>query len=667
MAVSFVAQKCACGGKLEFNPAKKVWICKYCGTVVEREATFDKVHVDGIEGVDDVVRQTLMDIANQKMESAAKNLDDCERKGHKAVGTLLAHISYNLANISTARSQDEARASIDKVKIYGNRLKTEFPDISAEEINLYESFGEDAADIFANLLVMYDTLGDSGRVEYVASKLKPESVFSPHANKTLLKVSIRRGDYDVVDKIVKNIGHVDRKSALQEILDDYPGNDKKIELIGKVFDNSAANALTKRYFEGYFAESKDPVTVRAFVTDKLNTTDIHVNAETVVKNAQNLFTGYDDAKMLFDSVYGVKISDQETEALLVFCLMVNKLFDVQKAFFDTLTEKNVFVALSARAVISFLDSAQFSGKERAEILGKMLGFNLDPKGLDAIYNYYLNNNTDDAESRALILDVILQPGIPITPGTVKEYVLKTQTDGDGKLGVIEKIFATGINKTYLGDLLSDYALHSADPANVKSEVFNYLSNQGFRADSGTLTQYVTDSNDDKQTKIAKVKNLIRNGTPVKADTLNAYIMSLQTSDELSEEMINILTAQSYTLGIQAYGKYLLFCKDIDKVHHNDVIMRGVSGDLSTQTVSISHNGNTVTCNVFQAYLLNAFDSYDVASSIAAQFNAAKVKVATDIIVNGAGQKFKKYAADNKASLTPLSLQLCEENRVFSLF
>ena len=130
MSVNFVARKCACGGKLEFDANKKIWICKYCGTVVEREATFDKIHVDGIEGISDVVRQTLMDVANQKMESAARNLEDCERKNHQHIGTLLAHISYDLANISVARSQDEARGSLDKVKIYAKRLKEDFPVIA---------------------------------------------------------------------------------------------------------------------------------------------------------------------------------------------------------------------------------------------------------------------------------------------------------------------------------------------------------------------------------------------------------------------------------------------------------------------------------------------------------------------------------------------------------
>ena len=100
MGINFVSNKCACGGKLEYNAQKKVWICKYCGTTIEREATFEGVHVDGIEGINDVVRQTLSDVAAGKLDSAKRNLDDCERKNHRHVGTLIANMSYYLAMIS---------------------------------------------------------------------------------------------------------------------------------------------------------------------------------------------------------------------------------------------------------------------------------------------------------------------------------------------------------------------------------------------------------------------------------------------------------------------------------------------------------------------------------------------------------------------------------------
>ncbi len=666
MAV-FVARKCACGGMLEYHLNKKIWICKYCGTVVEREATFDKVHVDGIEGVSDVVRQTFMDIAYQKMDSASKNLEDCERKGHKHIGTLLANLSYNLSNISCAKTQDEARGSLDKVKIFGARLRQDFPIIAEDEINLYEAFGDDAGDIFANLLVVFDTLGDAGRIDFISSKLQPEKVFSPHANKMLLKVAIRRNEYDVVDKIISNIGHIDRKASLQEIMEHYPCNDKKIQLIKVLFNAETATYLTKKFFENYFVTVCDSVEVKAEVVKLLNTTDIHVNAETIVKNTQDQLNGYDDARRLFDSIYDIKISDQETEALLVFCLMVNKSYEIQNAFFDILIAKNVFVALNAKTVISFFDSSHFAGKEKTEILKKILGFNLDSKALDAIYNYYLNNNSDDVETRKNIINVLLVTGAPISTGTVKNYVIKTQTDGEGKLDVIEKIFATGINKIYVGDLLSDYMLYSVDSEALRNRITDYLIKQGFKVDSGVLSRYVISSNDDIKPKIENIRQLVQNGTQIKTDTLDSYILSLKQPDEFSEEMFNLLTLHNYLISSVAYVKFLLFCKDIDKVRHNEKLIHAVNSDISGRNANISHNGNSISCNAFQAYVLNVLDSVDIAEAIVNQFNALRVKLNTDIISNGATVKFKKYVGENKASLSSLTLQLCEENKMFSLF
>lgn len=667
MAVNFVAQKCACGGKLEFNPAKKVWICKYCGTVVEREATFDRVHVDGIEGIDDIVRQTLMDIANHRMESAAKNLDDCERKGHKHIGTLLANVCFYLASISGAKSQDEARANIDKVKIYGGRLKQEFSTIGAEEINLYESFGDDSSDIFANLLVSFDTLGDEGRVEYISSKLKPERVFSPHVNKSLLKVSIRTENFEVVDRIVNNIGHIDKKASFQEILENYPCNEKKEDYLRQLFDDKIATELTKRYFENYFATSKDDIAIKSAVVDLLNNTDIHVNAEIVVKNSLDQLSDYEKAKQLFDSVYGVKISDQETEALMLLCLMVNKLFEVQNAFFDTLKEKEVYVALNARAVISFLDSTPFYGENKSIILGKMISFNLDSKSLDAIYNYYLNNNKDDIDTRQLVIEKLLVPGAPLSTNTIKTYVVKITTDADSKIDVVRRIIETGINKTYVNDLLSDYMLHSEDSESVKKGIFDYLASQGFKTDASVLSKFISDPAEKGSEKVDKIKQLVLNGTQIKSDTIDTYICSIVNPDDFSEELFNLLTANSYSVAVSSYCKFLLLCKDADKIRHNEVLIRGISGDLNSSSVEIEHCGNKVSCNVFQAYLLNAVDSYDVAAKIVERFNNLKVKTSTEIMVNGNRMKFKKYVAENKDRISPLSLKLCEENRVFSLF
>lgn len=666
MAVNFVARKCACGGKLEFDPVKKIWICKYCGTVVEREATFDKVQVDGIEGINDVVRQTLKDIANQKMDSAFRNLEDCERKNHQHVGTLIASISYYLSNISCARSQDEARASLDKVKVFARRFKEQYPVIEVDEINLYESFGQGTADVIANLIVVFETLNDQGRVEYLLSKLKPEEIFSVYSNKALLKIAVKQGRSDLVDAIVANVGHVDRKSALQEILDNYPDNEKKRELIQKLFQAKTAEELSKRYFEGYFAQSRDSIDVKALVISLLNKTNVHCSADAIVKAVADQLTDYEVAKKLFSVIYEVKISDQETEGLIVFCLVVKKTYEVQAAFFDVLKEKEVFVQLNGRTVISFLDTATFSADEKVSILNKMLGFQIDHKALDSIYNFYLNNNHDDPDLRQKVITALLMEGAPIGNVTIKNYLLNTIADGERKKLVLEKIFATGIKKAYLGDILAEYLLHTVDDDDTKKEISDYLISLGYQLDSGALAEYVV-SDDGKEQKIAKIKQLTEKGTQVKADTLNNYILSLKTPADFSEEIFNLLAQGTFILGYRAYQKFLFACKDVDKVRHNERLLRALDFDVTGQRIAVSHCGNSLNCNFAQAYLLTSADPYDVASPILQQLMKAGAKLTTEIAANGGSQKFKKYVGDNKNQLSSLSLQLSNDNRLFSLF
>lgn len=665
MAVNFVARKCACGGTLEFNPLKKIWICKYCGTIVEREATFDKIHIDGIEGISDVVRQTLMDIANLKMDNAQKNLEDCERKDYRHVGTLLAHISYHLTKISIAKSQDEARANLDKVKIYAKRLQEDYPVIAEDEINLYEAF-EDAADVYANLLVVFDTLGDNARLEYISLKLQPEEIFSPYVNKALLKIFIKQNKLDKVDFIISNIGHIDRKSALQEIMNHYPDNEKKAVLIKKLLEAKTAEILTKKYFEMYFTDSKDCIDTKGIVLSLLNTTNVHCSADIVIKAVSPLLDTYNKAKYIFDILYEVKISDEETESLLLFCLITNPSYNMQSAFFDIIIEKSVFIPLNGRMVISFLDSSSLPLSEKAEILEKMLKLQIERKTLDAIYNYYLNENTDEQETRMRIIEILLTEGSPISTNTIKNYMIKTQIDGKFKKTVVEKIFATGMNKTYLGDMLSEYLLYTSDSKEQKKEISDYLITLGFTMDSEAFLQYVL-SNEENTQKITKMKQLMANGTMIKGDTLDKYILSLKNPNDFSVEIFNLLVPNCYSVCLNSYVKFILFCKDIDKVRHNEKMLQVLNGDITESKTSITHCGNQLNCNIAQAYLLCSEESYEDAYFILQQLLNMKIKLNTDILVNGTVVKFKKYVGEYKNKLSSISLQLCDKHKMFSLF
>lgn len=667
MAINFVARKCACGGKLDFDSTKKIWICKYCGTVVEREATFDKVQVDGIEGITDVVRQTLMDVANNKMDSAARNLEDCERKNHKHVGTLIANISYSLSMISCAKSQDEARGYLDKVKVYAGRLHSEFPQIAEDEINMYEAFGDGVADVYANLLAVFDTLNDASRVEYISSKLRPSEIFSEYANKNLLKIALKRNNYNIARTVIKNIGHIDKKFSLQEILFNYPDDGEKIELITSLFTNETAKALTKNAFEKYFSDSSDSIPTKTSTIRMLANTELRCNAEAIVQSIHEQMTDYELAKMVYSSLYEAKLTDQETEALFVFNLMVNKKDFVLKAFLDALSEKNIFVQLSSRAVISFLDSTPLEASNKAEIVKKMFEFEIDGKSKDAIYNYYLNNNNDPVETRIIISDTMLEDGCPISNATARNYIIKTSIDSENKLDIIRKIFETGINKTYLGDLLSDYMMSAQDGKEIKDKISDYLIEIGYRMDSSVFTQYVILKNDALELKIPKMKKLLQNGTQIKSDCIDSYLLAINSPEDFSEEVFNIICTGSYSVSTSALAKFLLECRDIDKARHFSKLFNSVSTDINASYIKFLHLGNQISGNVLQAYVLLSNDNYDITNQIASEMIAAKIKLNSEINKNGDSTKFKKYVGENKSSLSPLALQLCEENKMFSLF
>ena len=292
---------------------------------------------------------------------------------------------------------------------------------------------------------------------------------------------------------------------------------------------------------------------------------------------------------------------------------------------------------------------------------------MDSKSKDAIYNYYLNNNADDKDTRLEILKELLVEGCPISNSTVKNYVVKTTRDKENKFDIINLIFATGINKTYLGDLLSEYLISACDEKSIKDAITELLINDGFKIDSNVLMQYIANGSDEIDAKIFKVKKFLQNGTQVKADCLESYILSVGKTNVFSEELFNLLAKNAFAISANAYAKFLLECADIDKVRHNSKILSSITSDLNASYISLSHLGNSLTCNVLQAYILNAKDSYDVVKAIVNEMLASKIKLNSEITVGNSMIKFKKYVADNKTSLSPLTLQICEENRMFSLF
>ena len=136
MTVSFVARKCTqCAGKLQYIKEKKIWKCLYCGAEIERQEQYD-----GLFTIKNVVRQSLLDTAYRRLDSASKNLIECEKIDSRYVGTIIAKLAYDMIRVITPGACDprDAKSIFTQLKKTYEQLKSTGSSVSDDEEALYE-------------------------------------------------------------------------------------------------------------------------------------------------------------------------------------------------------------------------------------------------------------------------------------------------------------------------------------------------------------------------------------------------------------------------------------------------------------------------------------------------------------------------------------------------
>ena len=223
MGVSFVARKCTqCAGRLQYVKEKKLWKCLYCGAEIERQEQYD-----GLFTIKNVVRQSLLDTAFRRLDSAAKNLVECEKIDSRYVGTLIAKIAHEMISVITpgACSERDVRNLFAQLKKNYELLQGISKTVTDEEEALYEFLEE--PDIFATLVLVYDSLNDSVRRDYVLQMLDAKQIYSKDANGNLLTYALKNSKHDLADDVLRNTNNINVSMALSEVLQKYPDGDKK--------------------------------------------------------------------------------------------------------------------------------------------------------------------------------------------------------------------------------------------------------------------------------------------------------------------------------------------------------------------------------------------------------------------------------------------------------
>lgn len=312
MGVSFVARKCTqCAGRLQYIKEKKLWKCLYCGAEIERQEQYD-----GLFTIKNVVRQCLLDTAFRRLDSAAKNLVECEKIDSRYVGTLIAKITHEMISVITpgACSERDVRNLFAQLKKNYELLRGISPTVTEEEEVLYEFLEE--PDIFATLVLVYDSLNDSARRDYVLQMLDAKQVYSKDANGNLLTYALKNGRQDLADDVLSNTNNINVSMALSEVLQKYPDGDKKREHIADLIKTHALAHEDCAVIEKYLTSPCDSIDTKATVINAAVANGMDVSLEFVVRNILPV-AGNENTLSILDAYCSKKLVDDDVFRMMI--------------------------------------------------------------------------------------------------------------------------------------------------------------------------------------------------------------------------------------------------------------------------------------------------------------------------------------------------------------
>ena len=158
---------------------------------------------------------------------------------------------------------------------------------------------------------------------------------------------------------------------------------------------------------------------------------------------------------------------------------------------------------------------------------------------------------------------------------------------------------------------------------------------------------------------------VRNGTSIRADALSIYLEKCY--NEFAPKLFALLYSDSSKVTAKAMENYVLRCKNAPavKARNANALASHTGMRLGSGMCRIQHLGNTISCNLAQAYILTTTDDIGAASTMVQTMTQSGAKLNGDVEVAGRSKRFNKYLTENRDRLSQVTEQLCESNKLFS--
>jgi hypothetical protein len=655
MPIKYVARKCnQCAGMLEYIKDKKTWKCLYCGAEIERAEQYD-----GLFTIKNVVRQVLLDVAYRRLDSAEKNLVECEKIDSRYIGTIIAKIAYQMiaAITPSAYPQTELRNVFSQVKRNYETLCAIDKNISGDEEALYEFF--DNADVYATLLLVYDSLNDIIRRDYVAGLLSAKDVYAKEPNKNLLSYALKNTKYDLIDDIMRNPDNVEPSFAFSELLQKYPDNENKIKNIERLLKARTFKLEDKEILESYLADSSDCIQTKGNIIVLSYSTNIRTSLENVIVHLLSK-ADHELVKSILHCVCSSKLNDDDVYKIIEFAISTNDV-NVAMSALTVLKDSRQYVTMTSKCIIAFLSRRDLSTIDKTTVLTKMFEFNPDVKTKNAIITNYLCFNEDTSETRLAVIPVLLKNVSTIQTNTIENYILSAGKDGMNKPDIVEQIFSLDLNISFFNELLTKYIGSTSDPIDIKDKIVTVLANKGLKIDPNMFINYICHSHDSENDKVRFVKKMLQNGAQMRGDTVNAYLEKI-SSGQFNPELFALIIESVDNISERALSNYLLYCKDSAprKARTFITLIERCGTNITDIRCDAMCAGQRISGNILTVYVLATPDSFEITKEISDFLIRNKLKINADIFVSDMGiVKFKKFISVNQIDLSTVSSQICE--------
>ncbi len=639
MAEKFTGQRCQdCQGGLIYNKAEKYWECPYCGKIYERELRFDKVQIDGLAGINDLVRSTLSKLISLDFAGAEADLRECEKINHASVGTLIANIAVPLFKSFCVKDRQQ---EVAKANNFLQRLNRDFSQIEDAEEILYDFV--DSSDIYGLLYIIYSMTNQTQRKEKMFEMLDCKEVFNPNVSKYLLMILIKEHHIEEADTIINSMPSANCRYGLSVVLTNYPSNERKASHVKGILSKVNSDVDLSKTFDTYFASNNDDSSIivdifLSAIAKKINfNTTVVINA--VLQNCRDV----ESATRVFEALSKMRLDGETSQAVLNWCIETCGSCEISAIGFKSLFDSNSVFEITDQEVIHVFESEQEDAIKCQKVIQMLSTFKISNRSLDKLMAYHLVENEGDFDYRKSVYDDLSSRVVSVPLSVAEEYALNVSLDGENKYYILKDIFSKSKTTSLGASIFSQYLKKAIDSPSTRDLVVQAFLEMKLVPDPESVSMYLLNGKELRSEKVLDM--MISLSCKASSNAFDSYLCGLPDGTRYNVKIAQILTQYGFVLSAKGYTRYLFEIQEMGsrKVTLAQKYYQACNGDLKNLEMTAKIAGTEVNCNMAQCYLFVSRDEPFVMQEILKFLQKEKIKLDEHLeIVGGKKIKMKKF-------------------------